>query len=166
MTTMLLTRTRPSDGAAARADLRAQIARLERDLAQYPPAGGARARPRPPRLLAIAALERARDDLVERLHRARLDAAERARREAAAAARLEDMLANPAAHPGERVRLSELGLPGCGAYEVKPRLGLLGALRGWWVVKLSSGCPLATAVPPACHGRVHWRATCPGPLRT
>ena len=28
---------------------------------------------------------------------------------------------------------------------VKPRLGLIGMLMGWWEVKLSSGCPLAPA---------------------
>jgi hypothetical protein len=144
--TGLLTRTTTGvDRAAGRADLRAQVARLERELAAYPVAGQStrpRVRPRP-RLLDLAALERARDDLVERLRRARLEAAERARAEAAAAARLEAMLADPAAHPGERVRLADLGLPGCGAYEVRPRAGLLGMLRGWWVVKLSSGCPLA-----------------------
>jgi hypothetical protein len=27
---------------------------------------------------------------------------------------------------------------------VRPRLGLIGMLAGWWHVKLSSGCPLAT----------------------
>jgi hypothetical protein len=26
---------------------------------------------------------------------------------------------------------------------VRPRLGLIGMLMGWWQVKLSSGCPLA-----------------------
>jgi hypothetical protein len=25
---------------------------------------------------------------------------------------------------------------------VRPRLGLIGMLMGWWQVKLSSGCPL------------------------
>jgi hypothetical protein len=27
---------------------------------------------------------------------------------------------------------------------VRPRLGLIGMLMGWWQVKLSSGCPLAS----------------------
>jgi hypothetical protein len=26
---------------------------------------------------------------------------------------------------------------------VRPRLGLIGMLCGWWQVKLSSGCPLS-----------------------
>ena len=46
---------------------------------------------------------------------------------------------SPAAEP----RLLDLGEPGCGAWEVRPRLGLIGMLMGWWQVKLSSGCPLA-----------------------
>jgi hypothetical protein len=51
------------------------------------------------------------------------------------------MLADPAAHRGERIALRELGRPGCGVYAVKPRLGLVGMLAGWWQVTLSSGCP-------------------------
>jgi len=27
---------------------------------------------------------------------------------------------------------------------VRPRVGLVGMFMGWWQVKLSSGCPLAT----------------------
>jgi hypothetical protein len=33
---------------------------------------------------------------------------------------------------------------GCGVWQVRPRLGLIGMLMGWWQVKLSSGCPLAS----------------------
>jgi hypothetical protein len=51
------------------------------------------------------------------------------------------MLADPAAHRWARVPLAALGEPGCGAYVVRPRLGLIGMLAGWWEVKLSSGCP-------------------------
>jgi hypothetical protein len=29
-------------------------------------------------------------------------------------------------------------------WHVRPRLGLVGMLAGWWQVKLSSGCPLAS----------------------
>ncbi len=36
---------------------------------------------------------------------------------------------------------------GCGAYQVRPRLGIIGMCMGWWHVKLSSGCPLATSHP-------------------
>ena len=33
------------------------------------------------------------------------------------------------------------GRPGCGAYHVRPRAGIVGMLMGWWQVKISSGCP-------------------------
>jgi hypothetical protein len=54
---------------------------------------------------------------------------------------LERMLADPPAHRWARVPLAALEEPGCGAYVVRPRLGLIGMLAGWWEVKLSSGCP-------------------------
>ena len=56
---------------------------------------------------------------------------------------LEQMLLEPGKHRFERVSCGDLGQPGCGAWEVRPRLGLIGMLMGWWQVKLSSGCPLA-----------------------
>ena len=37
--------------------------------------------------------------------------------------------------------LEKIGEGGCGVWEVRPRLGLIGMLSGWWQVKLSSGCP-------------------------
>src|ERR1700733_1371943 len=42
-----------------------------------------------------------------------------------------------------RISSRELGEPGCGVWQVRPRLGPVGMLMGWWRVKLSSGCPLA-----------------------
>jgi hypothetical protein len=42
-----------------------------------------------------------------------------------------------------RVANRDLGENGCGVWQVRPRLGLIGMLMGWWQVKLSSGCPLA-----------------------
>jgi hypothetical protein len=38
--------------------------------------------------------------------------------------------------------VSDLGQGGCGVWQVRPRLGLIGMLAGWWQLKLSSGCPL------------------------
>ena len=116
------------DERAARADLRSQIARLE--------ARGARAAARDlgPRLLGLGALETLRDDL---LH----GPATTGPAPSSAHARLEAMLADPPSHKGERIALRELGRSGCGVYMVKPRLGLIGMLAGWWEVKLSSGCP-------------------------
>ena len=54
--------------------------------------------------------------------------------DAARARRATSSCASPAA---------DLGEPGCGVWQVRPRLGIIGMLMGWWQVKLSSGCPLA-----------------------
>jgi hypothetical protein len=97
-----------------------------------------------PRLLGLEELEALRDDMLHPTHRLRRRvpaAAQTGSADTAAHARLEAMLADPAAHRHERIPLRELGRPGCGAYIVKPRLGLIGMLAGWWEVKLSSGCP-------------------------
>jgi hypothetical protein len=137
-----------TDERAARRSLRAQIARLERELAgvfvaaapggrieaSVPASGG-------PRLASLAELERTRDALVDRLWRARADIAERGAREAEARRLLERMLHEPGRYRFVRLQRADLGVPGCGAYHVRPRLGLIGMLMGWWQVKLSSGCP-------------------------
>jgi hypothetical protein len=137
-----------TDDAAARRALRGQIARLERELAGIlastfpriaPPPG--RAPARGPRLLDLAALERARDALAARVSTAHRAAAEQALAQAAARERLHAMLADPPGHKGERIGNRELGLPGCTTYAVLPRLGPVGLLTGWWRVKVSSGCP-------------------------
>jgi hypothetical protein len=47
-----------------------------------------------------------------------------------------------------RIKVEEVGERGCGAYHVRPRLGVVGMLMGWWQVKLSSGCPLPTRGEP------------------
>jgi hypothetical protein len=119
--------TRVADERAARAQLRAQIARLEARGARVRAAGG-------PRLLSLDELERVRDGLAARPQPC-VDDHEAAR------VRLERMLADPAAHRSERIPLAALGEPGCGVYAVRPRLGLIGMLAGWWQVTLSSGCP-------------------------
>jgi hypothetical protein len=119
--------TRVADERAARADLRAQIAALEARGGSAPGTGG-------PRLLSLGELERVRDRLAIR---PRPDWAP----DPAARLKLERMLADPGAHRWARVPLAALGEPGCGAYVVRPRLGLIGMLAGWWEVKLSSGCP-------------------------
>ena len=73
-----------------------------------------------------------------------LQAVERGERQAAARALLQRMLDEPRRHRFVRVANRELGEPGCGVWHVRPRLGLIGMLAGWWQVKLSSGCPLAS----------------------
>jgi hypothetical protein len=135
---------------AARRSLREQIAKLEGDLASafvtaFPMGGLAIAptRRREPRMLDLGELERVRDELAERLRTARLTIAHRAEVQEANRVYLERMLLDPAKHRFARVYRSDIGEPGCGAWEVRPRLGLLGMLMGWWQVKLSSGCPLA-----------------------
>jgi hypothetical protein len=143
------------DERGARRTLRAQIARLERELgetiaAAFPyvsepeSATPHAALGSGPRLLGLGALEHVRDDLAERVRRARVVVAERAELEADSRALLEEMLREPARHRQVRLPAADLGERGCGAYQVRPRLGIIGMLMGWWHVKLSSGCPLPT----------------------
>ena len=62
-----------------------------------------------------------------------------------------EMERDPAAHKWERISNVDIGEPGCKHWHSRPRWGVLGALMGWWRVKVSSGCPLATgaAVAPS-----------------
>jgi hypothetical protein len=134
---------------SARADLRAQIGRIEREIATLAAATYPRLEPGPPvprhpgvpRVLGLGELERTRDALVARLAALRAAAAAQAGRQARARDELERMLANPPAHRGRRVTNADIGVRGCATYEVRPRLGLLGMLASWWHVKISSGCP-------------------------
>jgi hypothetical protein len=137
--------------ADARRALRAQIARLEARLAaavaaSMPEGGIDTTVPalRAPRLLTLGELERVRDALVRRVAHADAVLAAREDRRHEARLRLERMLLDPGTHRRERVTQRELGDGGCGVWQVRPRLGLIGMLAGWWHVKLSSGCPLAT----------------------
>jgi hypothetical protein len=136
------------DERAARATLRAQIARLEREHATLFASAYLRLDPGPaapalggPRLLTLGDLERVRDHLAARVATLSAAAAEQQRRQAQAAGELERRLADPPAHRWRRLRNQDLGLPGCTTYHVRPRAGLLGMLMGWWVVKISGGCP-------------------------
>jgi hypothetical protein len=81
--------------------------------------------------------------LAQRLRAARVTITERADVQAAKRVQLERMLLEPHKHRFVRIAASDLGEPGCGVWQVRPRLGLIGMLMGWWEVKLSSGCPLA-----------------------
>jgi hypothetical protein len=133
---------------AARATLRDQIARLERELATVITASRPHLDRGPPmssfagpRLLSLGELERVRDALAGRLSTLRSAAAAQSARQADAARELERMLADPPAHKWLRLSNADLGLPGCTTYHVRPRAGLLGMLMGWWQVKISGGCP-------------------------
>ena len=139
------------DEAAARRDLREQITKLERRLAGTVTAGfpylpGSASGRRAPggRLLDLGALERVRDELADQLRQLRREAEALGARQAEARRVLERMRLEPGRHRWVRIYATDLGEPGCQSWQVRPRLGLLGMLMGWWRVKLSSGCPLAS----------------------
>jgi hypothetical protein len=143
----------PVDERAARAQLRGQIAMLETQLSDalisaFPDGGELTPMPtaRGARLLALGELEAVRDALATRLAETRALLHERGDREAANRALLEKMLLEPGRYKFVRIANRDLGRSGCGVWQVRPRLGLIGMLMGWWQVKLSSGCPLR--VPP------------------
>ncbi len=95
-----------------------------------------------PRVLDLGELEQVRDRLADRLHAARVTIAQRADQQEDRRLILERMLLDPGAYRFVRISRAELGEPGCGVWQVRPRMGLIGMLMGWWQVKLSSGCPL------------------------
>ena len=146
---------------AARRSLGAQVARLERDLAGtlvsafgFGPVDAATTpgpSARGPRMLGLGELEALRDDLTGRLRAARLQLEARGLEQEEQRVRLERMLLEPGKHRFETVSNKQLGEGGCGVWQVRPRLGLIGMLAGWWHVKLSSGCPRPTA-RRACAG--------------
>jgi len=131
------------DERAARRDLCDQIGRLERELTRtladiFPRReptrhGRSTSAQAGPRLLSLGQLERIRDELADRV------ATLRAPR---GPALLEDMRRAPERYRWVTVTSAELGEPGCTVWRVRPRLGLIGMLMGWWRVKISSGCPL------------------------
>jgi hypothetical protein len=149
------------DEQAARREMRAQIDRLERELAHrvvdgFPhlrtpvPMLTHRARSRQgravgggARLPSLGELECTRDELAGMLQAARRALLERAELERGSRELLERMRREPARYKFVRLPVRDLGEGSCGVWEVRPRLGLIGMLAGWWQVKLSSGCPLA-----------------------
>jgi DNA-binding transcriptional regulator YhcF (GntR family) len=135
------------DERLGRRELRRQIGRLEAHLASYPetrkPGEPTHPLLRPKgHVPDMSELERIRDELIERLSLARAEAERRGERQTRARDRLERMSEDPAAHKWETVSREEIGEPGCGAWEVQPRWGPVGALMNWWRIKVSSGCPL------------------------
>ena len=101
--------TRDGDERLGRRELRRQIARLEAQLASYPAEARKPGEPTHPLLRPkehvadMAELEATRDELIERLRRAREAAERRGEREGRARARLEEMVSDPAAHKWEKV---------------------------------------------------------------
>jgi hypothetical protein len=132
------------DEHAARRDLRDQIARLELELARAQTAAFPRREPARsarsasaqagPRLLTLGQLERIRDELADRAA---------ALRDCRGPQYLEALYAAPERHRWAVVTSADIGEPGCAVWRVRPRLGLIGMLMGWWHVTMSSGCPLA-----------------------
>jgi hypothetical protein len=154
--------TRPSERSngerEARRALRAQVDRLERELSAIvaerfpfiPAAADARAEePAGPSLLGLDQLERTRDRLAGRLQELRRLACRRDQHERLAHGLLEQMKLEPARFKHVRLPVRDLGQGGCGVWHVRPRLGLIGMLAGWWQLKLSSGCPLPRGPLPS-----------------
>ncbi len=135
---------------AARATLRAQIARLEGDVSQllaerFPFVHAPSPKPVPvaagPHLAGLGELERTRDSLAAQLQLLHARAERRGEHERRARDLLERMRLEPGRYKYYRVPVRDLGESGCGVWEVRPRLGLIGMLAGWWELTLSSGCP-------------------------
>lgn len=146
------TDVRESDERAARRSLLDQIARLEADLAAlfcsaYPRQGfewkvDSRGGPR---VLSLRDLEELRDELSDRLYDNRRRLGDRTYVEQLNRQRIEHMIEAPEQHKWVIVSNEDIGEPGCKHWHVRPRMGLVGMLMGWWRVKISSGCPLAAA---------------------
>ncbi|MBA3301490.1 MAG: hypothetical protein H0T15_06430 [Thermoleophilaceae bacterium] len=140
-----------TDERAARRSLLDQIGKLERDLSElfcatYPRKGfefAVHSRGGP-RLLAIGELEQLRDDLVGRLEDSRRALSDRTHVEDQNRDLIKRMMLEPEKFKWVRVQNADIGVPGCKNWHVRPRLGIIGMLAGWWHVKISSGCPLAT----------------------
>lgn len=139
------------DERLARAELRRQIGRLERQLAElvaaaFPrveldaavPAVAPAGRP-----LDLGELEAVRDALAERVGEARNRLRDQDELEARNRELLARMLVAPADHKWMQISRDDIGAPGCGHWHSLPRFGPLGMLMGWWRVRVSSGCPLA-----------------------
>ena len=138
------------DERAARRSLLDQIRKLDKELsalfcATYPRTGfewNVRSHGGP-RLLGIAELERIRDELAGKLSQNRALLGDRSYVESRNRRLIEEMLLAPEKHKWMRIGNEDIGEPGCKYWEVRPRLGIIGMMMGWWRVKISSGCPLA-----------------------
>ena len=143
---------------AARQSLREQIARLESEIGHAVASAYPRLEPPPPvqgfagpRLLGLAELERTRDELAAQLQDLRARMSEQADRQAAKRLLVERMLLDPERYKWVRVSGADIGEHACKHWHVRPRLGLIGMLAGWWHVKISAGCPLAAARRARCR---------------
>ena len=141
--------TRPGEERAAREALKGQVAKLERELSgmvahTFPhisPSDQEGELFSGPRLLSLGELERVRDRLALRVGEVQVEVRERSALERRSRELLRRMKLEPGRYKFVRVPVADLGDGHCGVWEVRPRLGLIGMLAGWWQVKLSSGCP-------------------------
>src|SRR6266511_4367083 len=139
---------RSGDEPAVRRELRRQIERLEHELSGYARdlRRGDPGHPllqAKPRVADVEELEATRNRLLEQLAAVRDKQARRGRRQGRARQRVESMTREPEQHKWQWVSNDDLGEPGCKTWHVTPRYGPVGALMGWWRVKVSSGCPLS-----------------------
>jgi hypothetical protein len=140
---------RPIGDRLAREALKGQIAKLERELSglvahTFPhisPSDREAELFSGPRLLSLGDLERVRDRLALRVGEVQGEVTERAALERRSRELLRRMKLEPGRYKFVRLPVADLGDGHCGVWEVRPRLGLIGMLAGWWQVKLSSGCP-------------------------
>ncbi|MSW52313.1 MAG: hypothetical protein F2817_15685, partial [Actinobacteria bacterium] len=161
------------DERSARRTLRRQVARLEQQLSiaiADDLQAGARGRLQTDvlsaptgvaRLQSLGELERRRDELVARL----TEVEARRTEELHNRVLLREMYRDPAKYKHARLETTDLAERGCRVYEVVPRFGLVGILGGWWRVKVSSGCPLARAVPSFAGGEARHTAGRPRAAR-
>jgi hypothetical protein len=98
-------------------------------------------RERGAQLLGIEQLEALRDELIHSLSAERRALARRTLAEEESRRLREELMLDPAANAGARVRNADAGEGGCGEVRSEPVAGLLGMLMGWWRVVASSGCP-------------------------
>jgi hypothetical protein len=143
----------PTADRLARHELRRQIAVLEKRLGElfasaFPRAGIEWGVPAVggPRVLEIEDLERVRDALAVRLREAQTELGRRGEVEEANRGLVESMIADPERYRWVRVAAEDVGERSCQHWHSRPRWGILGMLFGWWRVKHSSGCPLATGL--------------------
>ena len=150
------------DERAARRTLRAQIAKLEADVAAvacdcFPevPLTSFASGHAGPRMLGLRELEETRDELATRLRELKQARMRRADEQEDKRLLIERMLLAPQDYKWVRVTNGDIGDAGCKSFHVRPRLGLIGMLAGWWHVKISSGCPSARGSRRAPRSRPH-----------
>jgi len=137
---------RDSDEPATRRELRRQIARLEEELSGYAhdlrrgDPGHPLLQPTP-RVADVEQLEQVRNRLLEQLSAVRDKQARRGRRQQRGREHLESMTRDPEGHKWQWVSNDDIGEQGCRTWHATPRYGPVGALMGWWRIKVSSGCP-------------------------